>query len=260
MVGFGLDELVRVPVDRQGRMQPGAIPNTHGPTIACAQLGNVNTGSSDPIREIRTRLPGAWLHVDGAFGLWARCLDRGHLTDGAELADSWATDGHKWLNVPYDSGFAIVRDPSAMRRALAMRAEYVAADTAHPMDSTLEMSRRARAIDVWMALRTLGRRGVADGVERCCQLARRFAGRLTAHGLEVLNEVVLNQVLVGLPNEKKAHRVASEIQREGTRWCGSTRWQGRSALRISVCNFATGEGDVDESVDSIARAIRKTAA
>ncbi|MEO1229749.1 MAG: aminotransferase class V-fold PLP-dependent enzyme, partial [Myxococcota bacterium] len=198
LLGFGRDHVTVVPADRQGRLRADALPELKGPSIICAQAGNVNTGAFDPIDDLCSAASevGAWVHVDGAFGLWAAAgPTRKALVPGLGRADSWATDGHKWLNVPYDNGVAIVRDPAAMRASLAMRAAYLTQGT-HPMDFTLEMSRRARGVDVWAALRSLGRQGVADLIERSCARARRFAERLSAAGAEVLNEVELNQVLV----------------------------------------------------------------
>jgi glutamate/tyrosine decarboxylase-like PLP-dependent enzyme len=256
LLGLGRDRALRIPVDEQGRMIADALPDIDGPTIVCTQVGNINTGAFDPVGEIcrAVRPAGAWVHVDGAFGLWAAAVPgmRNRL-DGIEQADSWATDAHKWLNVPYDSGVAITRDASALKAAMAITADYLPTDTEHrnPSDFTPELSRRARGVDVWAALRSLGRRGVEDLVERCCSHARRFADGLRAGGYEILNEVVLNQVLVSFGDDDTTGRVIDEIQRDGTCWCGGTVWQGRRAMRISVCNWSTTESDVDVSLEAM---------
>ena len=258
VVGLGRKRVVRVPVDGQGRMIVEQMPRLSGPTIVCVQAGNLNTGSFDPFRAIceRARDAGAWVHVDGAFGLWARVAPtRAHLTDGIELADSWATDGHKWLNVPYDSGLAFVRDGDALRSAMAVTAEYLPTVSEHrnPSDFTPELSRRARGVDIWAALRALGRRGLAELVERNCRQARRFAEALSAAGYEVLNDVVLNQVLVSFGDSDVTSRVIAGIQADGTCWCGGTVWQGRTAMRISVISWATTDADVERSIQAMLR-------
>ncbi len=197
------------------------------------------------------RPAGAWVHVDGAFGLWAAAVPgMRHRVAGIEAADSWATDAHKWLNVPYDSGVAITRDAAALKSAMAITADYLPTVTEHrnPSDYTPELSRRARGVDIWAALRSLGRNGVEDLVERCCAHARRFAGGLQEAGYEILNEVVLNQVLVAFGDDETTRRVIEAIQRDGTCWCGGTAWQGRRAMRISVCNWATTAADVEMSL------------
>jgi glutamate/tyrosine decarboxylase-like PLP-dependent enzyme len=256
MLGLGRRRIVRVPVDDQGRMRADLLPDIEGPTIICVQAGNVNTGAVDPIGEIcsRARETGAWVHVDGAFGLWAAASPRlAYLVEGAELADSWATDAHKWLNVPYDSGVAFVRDPETLRSAMAITAEYLPTESEHrnPSDYTPELSRRARGVEVWAALRQLGRSGAAELIDRCCNHARRFAAGLAAAGYEILNEVVLNQVLVSFGDEETTLRVIEGIQRDGTCWCGVTRWQGRTAMRISVSSWATTEEDVERSLEAM---------
>jgi len=258
VVGLGRNRVVRVPVDTQGRMIVEQIPRLSGPTIVCAQAGNVNTGSFDPLRAIceRAREAGAWVHVDGAFGLWARVApSRAHLADGIELADSWATDGHKWLNVPYDSGLAFVRDGEALRSAMSIHAEYLPTVSEHrnPSDYTPELSRRARGVDLWAALRALGRRGLTELVERNCRQARRFAEALGAAGYEILNDVVLNQVLVSFGDAELTNRVIAGIQADGTSWCGGTVWQGRTAMRISVISWATTDEDVERSIRAMLR-------
>jgi glutamate/tyrosine decarboxylase-like PLP-dependent enzyme len=259
LLGLGRGRVLRMPADDQGRMRAETIPALDGPTIVCAQVGNVNTGAFDPVSEIceRAHEAGAWVHVDGAFGLWAAASpDLAHLVAGAEYADSWATDCHKWLNVPYDSGVAFVRDADALRRAMAITAEYLPTESRHrnPSDYTPELSRRARGVEVWAALRQLGRQGTAKLVEQCCRHARRFADGLRDAGHEVLNEVVLNQVLVAFGDGERTDRVIERIQREGICWCGGTEWQGRRAMRISVSSWATTTEDVDRSLESILRA------
>jgi glutamate/tyrosine decarboxylase-like PLP-dependent enzyme len=261
LLGLGRERVVRVPADEQGRMRADALPAISGPAIVCLQAGNVNTGAFDPIRTITqwARDAGAWVHVDGAFGLWARATaNRRQLADGAELADSWATDGHKWLNVPYDSGVAFVRDAAALRAAMAVTAEYLPVSTDHrqPSDYTPELSRRARGVDIWAALESLGRSGVDAMIDGCCRHATRFATGLAAAGFEVLNEVVLNQVLVSFGSAERTRRVIEALQQDGTCWCGSTVWQGRTAMRISVCSWATREADVERSLAAMVRAAR----
>ena len=262
IVGLGRNRVVKVPVDGQGRMRVGAMPRVDGPAIVCVQAGNVNTGAVDPIREIiqRAQEGGAWVHVDGAFGLWARVAPtRAHLVDGVELADSWATDGHKWLNVPYDSGIAFVRDADALCAAMSIHAEYLPTESQHrnPSDFTPELSRRARGVDIWAALRSLGRSGLSEMIERSCRQARRFAEGLSAAGYEILNDVVLNQVLVSFGTPEQTNRVIAGIQDDGTCWCGGTVWQGRTAMRISVSCWATTDDDVEESLEAMVDVARR---
>jgi glutamate/tyrosine decarboxylase-like PLP-dependent enzyme len=258
LLGLGRKRVVRVPVDGQGRMVPEKLPAIAGPTIVCAQAGNVNTGAVDPLGAIieRARAGGAWVHVDGAFGLWAAASPalRAQVA-GVEGADSWATDAHKWLNVPYDSGIAFVRDVHALRGAMAITAEYLPTETPHrnPSDHTPELSRRARGVEVWAALRTLGRHGLAEMIERMCRHAHRFAEGLAAAGFEVLSEVVLNQVLVAFGDAARTEKVVAALQAEGTCWAGGTVWQGRPAMRISVSSWATTESDVEESLAAMIR-------
>jgi glutamate/tyrosine decarboxylase-like PLP-dependent enzyme len=242
-------------------MRAGAMPRITGPTIVCAQAGNVNSGSFDPLREIaeRTREAAApaWMHVDGAFGVWARCAPaRAHLCDGLELADSWATDGHKWLNTTYDCGIAIVRDGAALGRTLTIKAEYLPVGIRDGSDTTLEGSRRPRGVEAWAALRSLGRRGLADMVERHCRQARRFADAFTAAEFPVLNDVVLNQVLVSFGDDRRTRAVIAAIQQDGTCWGGRTGWGGTSARRGSVVGWRTTRAAVDRSIEAILRIAR----
>ncbi len=258
VVGLGRKRVVKVPVDSQGRLKLAELPRMEGPTIVCVQAGNVNTGAFDPIGEIcdLAHDAGAYVHVDGAFGLWARASrEQAHLGAGIERADSWATDGHKWLNVPYDSGIAFVRDGDALRAAMAVTAEYLPTDSEqrNPSDFTPELSRRARGVEVWAALKSLGRSGVEELVARHCRQARRFAEALAEAGLEILNDVVLNQVLVAFGNAERTARVIAAIQEEGTCWAGITIWQGRTAMRISVISWATTDSDVERSIETIVR-------
>jgi glutamate/tyrosine decarboxylase-like PLP-dependent enzyme len=270
-LGLGTSCITAVDADGQGRMRPDAlraalasVNPAGGPLIVCAQAGNVNTGAVDPLEEICrvAHEAGAWVHVDGAFGLWAAASPRLRaLTAGAELADSWATDAHKWLNVPYDCGVAIVARPEALRAAMGTRASYLVHGTGGERDAlnhNPEFSRRARGIPVYAALRALGRSGVAELVERCCALAARFAERLAAEpGIEILNEVVLNQVLVRFDDDDaRTRETIARIQQEGTLWAGGTVWQGRAAMRLSVSNWSTDASDVEDSVAAIVRCAR----
>jgi len=261
LLGLGRSRLIKVPVDGQGRMRVEAMPTISGPTIVIAQAGNVNTGAFDPFSEIceRAHQTGAWVHVDGAFGLWAATApSRVNLATGMANADSWATDLHKWLNVPYDSGLGIVRDADALRAAMAITAEYLPTESAfrNPADYTPELSRRARGVEVWAALRTLGHKGVTEMIERNCREARRFAEGFQAAGYKVLNDVVLNQVLVSFGDAEKTNRIIAGIQTDGTCWCGGTVWQGQTAMRISVSSWATTDADVEASLEAMLRVAR----
>jgi glutamate/tyrosine decarboxylase-like PLP-dependent enzyme len=257
LVGFGRDRVVRVPVDGQGRMRFDAFPDVDDRTIVCVQAGNVNSGAFDPIPEIcaRAHSHGAWVHVDGAFGMWAAAAPaRAHLVQGVEDADSWATDAHKWLNVPYDSGLVFARDTDALRKAMSVGGAYLAQDEDRvPYQYTPDFSRRARGIEVWAALRQLGRLGLADLIERTCRYAGKFAEGLHAAGHRVLNDVVLNQVLVSFGSAERTREVIDRVQRDGTCWCGGTVWQGHTAMRISVSSWATTEADVERSLAAILR-------
>jgi glutamate/tyrosine decarboxylase-like PLP-dependent enzyme len=260
MLGLGRSRVVRVPVDGQGRMRAEEMAPLGGPAIVCLQAGNVNTGAFDPAAEIcaRAHAGGAWVHVDGAFGLWAAASRRyAHLVEGVAGADSWATDAHKWLNVPYDSGLAFVRDSVALKRAMSLTAAYLPqGGHREPSQYTPELSRRARGVEIWAALCSLGRNGLSDLIERNCRLAHRFAVELQGVGGEILNEVVLNQVLVSFGDAARTRLVIERVQQDGTCWCGPTEWQGRTAMRISVSSWATRDEDVDRSVAAILRAAR----
>jgi glutamate/tyrosine decarboxylase-like PLP-dependent enzyme len=275
-LGLGTDCIVPIAVDGQGRMRPDALADAlsnhgadgtgreAGPTIVCAQVGNVNTGAFDPVREIceLAHEHEAWVHVDGAFGLWAAVSPQlKTLLDGIELADSWATDAHKWLNVPYDSGLVLCAHPEAHRAAMSIRAAYLIQDEngeRDPLDYNPEFSRRARGIPVYAAIRALGRSGIAELVDRCHAMAVRFADALRDGGADVLNDVVLNQVLVRFGDDDAVtRRVVRDVQDEGTCWMSGTTWQGRAAMRISVTNWTTGPDDIDRSAETVLRTFRK---
>lgn len=258
LLGLGRSRGIKLPTDAQGRIQRNVLPVIQGPAIVCVQAGNVNTGAFDPIAEIceQAHAAGAWVHVDGAFGLWAAAApSTASLTAGIASADSWATDAHKWLNVPYDSGLAFVRDANALKAAMAITAEYLPTASPHrnPADYTPELSRRARGVEVWAAIKSLGREGIVDLVEGTCLHARRFADGLRAAGYDVLNEVVLNQVLVAFGDAETTNRVIAELQAEGTCWCGGTVWHGKTAMRISVSSWATTAEDVEMSLEAMLR-------
>jgi len=264
MLGMGRERLERIPTDAQGRLRADAFPALgNEPTIVCLQAGNVNTGAFDPADTVcqQARTGGAWIHVDGAFGLWAAAAPaRAHLMAGYANADSWATDAHKWLNVPYDCGIVFVKDQAPLRAAMSATAAYLMkgiGDTRDNDEYTPELSRRARGVEVWAALRSLGRQGLADLVERCCLLAQRFANQLRAGGCEILNDVVLNQVLVRFGDDDHTRATISRIQEEGTCWAGGTTWHGQAAMRISVSSWQTTEADVDASVLAMLEAARK---
>lgn len=260
LLGLGHDRVVRVPTDGQGRLQIDQLPALDDRTIVCIQAGNVNTGGFDPAAEVcrRAREAGAWVHVDGAFGLWAMASPGfAALTDGIAEADSWATDGHKWLNVPYDSGIVLVRRAADLRAAMSVSAAYLAESAEgdrEPSHYTPESSRRARGVEIWAALLTLGREGIADLVERTCRFARAFAQGLESRGFEILNDVVLNQVLVSFGSPETTRAVIGHLQAGSVCWCGGTVWQGRTAMRISVSSWATTETDVQLSIEAMIRA------
>jgi glutamate/tyrosine decarboxylase-like PLP-dependent enzyme len=257
LLGLGRSRVTTVPADNQGRMRTDSLPNLDELTIVCIQAGNVNTGAFDPASDVcpRAREAGAWVHVDGAFGLWASVAHRrAHLLSDFFEADSWATDCHKWLNVPYDSGIAFVREAEHLRNAMTISAGYLqVGDTREAAQYVPEASRRARGVEIWAALKSLGRSGLADMVERHCRLAGRFAEGLSRAGYDVLNDVVLNQVLVSFGDSGLNKQIIWEIQKDGTCWCGGTEWQGRPVMRISVSCWATTEEDIDRSLAAIIR-------
>ena len=267
LLGLGAGRARRVATDDQGRMEPAALAATlrdgSGPAIVCAQAGEVNTGAFDAFDPIADACAerGAWLHVDGAFGLWARATPRlRELARAAERADSWATDAHKFLNVPYDLGLAFVADPAAHLAVYTRDAAYLMRSEVErdPASYVPEASRRARAVPLYAALRTLGRRGVAELVERCCGLARQMAAALDAEpGLRVLNEVVLNQVLVALDDPRATDAALARIQADGTCWVGGTRWKAAPAIRVSFSNWSTTPADVERSAQAIVAAVRQ---
>ncbi len=247
--GFGADNLIRVPTDEQGRMIASQMPELDDSTLVCVQAGNVNTGAIDPIKEIclQANKKNAWVHVDGAFGLWARVSpSRTKQAEGFELADSWAVDLHKWLNVPYDGGLIMCKDARILQEALSVSAAYLPESVeADPYSYTPEMSRRARGIETWAAIYSLGQTGLTDLIDRCCSLAERFAAKLKAAGFQILNEVSLNQVLVSFGDSEMTSRIQKKIQEDGTCWCGGTVWKGTTAMRISVSSWKTTEEDID---------------
>jgi glutamate/tyrosine decarboxylase-like PLP-dependent enzyme len=261
LLGLGRQRVTRVATDSQGRMRADRLPALDDRTIVCIQAGNVNSGAFDPAAEIcqRARDAGAWVHVDGAFGLWAAASPHyRHLAAPFGQADSWATDGHKWPNVGYDCGLAFVKDGHALHSTMATSAAYLATTASRePSQFTPEMSRRARGVELWAALKSLGRRGLGDLIERTCLHARSFADGLRARGFDVLNEVVINQVLVSFGTDAATRAVIDHIQRDGTCWCGGTEWHDRSAMRISVSSWATTADDVELSLAAIERAAQR---
>jgi glutamate/tyrosine decarboxylase-like PLP-dependent enzyme len=271
LLGLGSEAAIRVDVDGQGRMRAeplaDAMREASGPTIVCAQAGEVNTGAVDPLPEIADlcRDAGAWLHIDGAFGLWASASPSlRRLVAGVERADSWATDAHKWLNVPYDCGLAFVAHPDAHRAAMRLVAEYLVVDekaTRDAMDWTPEFSRRARGFAVYAALRSLGRDGVAELVDRCCRHARTFGDELSRlPGCEVLNAVVLNQVLFRFGDDETTSAVLASVQESGEAWMSGTVWDGRAAIRISVSNWRTSDDDVARTLAAFRAALARSGA
>jgi glutamate/tyrosine decarboxylase-like PLP-dependent enzyme len=267
LLGLGASRVRRIATDGQGRMRAdelaAALRVHKGPCVVCAQAGNVNTGAFDPVEKIAelTKERGAWLHVDGAFGLWAAASrEKAALVRGVEKADSLASDAHKWINVPYDCGVVFCADEAAHRSAMSLAAAYIVATGSErdPHEFVPEESRRGRAVPVYAALRSLGRQGFAEMIERNCRQARRFAEGLRAAGHEVLNEVVLNQVLVSFGTPEQTQRTIAAIQEDGTCWCGGTVWQGRTAMRISVSNWSTTDEDVEKSIEAMVRVARKS--
>jgi glutamate/tyrosine decarboxylase-like PLP-dependent enzyme len=261
LAGFGKKRVKVVEVDGQGRMRADKFPKVNERTIVFLQAGNVNTGSFDPAQEIcpRAKADGAWIHVDGAFGLWAGASPKyQHLTRGFELADSWATDAHKWPNAGYDSGIAIMRDGDALRNAMTATAAYLDPSARRePMYHSPDSSRRARGVELWATLKSLGKSGLADLIDRTCGHARNLAAGLREAGYEILNDVVINQVLVSFGTPEQTREVIRRVQEDGTCWCGGTVWQGKTAMRISVSSWATTDVDVEKSLAAIIRIARQ---
>ena len=263
LLGFGRAQLKRMPVDDQGRMRVDKLPAIAGPTIVCIQAGNVNSGAFDPAPAIVdwAHQGGAWVHVDGAFGLWAAASGkRRHLMDGFAQADSWATDAHKWLNVPYDCGIAFVRHPMALRAAMSISGDYLLLGGRDATHFTPDGSRRARGVDVWAALQSLGRSGLEEMINRNCDQAKWLAEQLSAAGVDVLNDVVLNQVVVSFGDDARTKKVIAAAQQSGHCWCGGTRWHGREAMRISVSAWATTSLDTAATLKSLLESFHRVRA
>ncbi len=256
ILGFGSRRLIVAPTDDHGRVDPARLPELDDRTILCLQAGEVNTGEFDPFEPLidAARSAGAWVHVDGAFGLWARAsADRRHLTGGVERADSWTTDGHKWLNTPYDGAVAVCRDATALSEALNADAVYSTAEPLAQKNLTLEFSRRPRGLPIWAALRALGRGGVEELVERHCRQARRLAEGLAEAGVMILNRVVLNQVLGTLPGDRDVAAFLERVQAGGRIWFGPSKWQGKPAFRLSVSSWRTTDDDVETAIEEVGR-------
>ncbi len=258
LLGLGSERVVKIPVDSQGRMRADAFKFDDKPTIVCLQAGNVNTGSIDPMQQLipMAKEKGAWVHVDGAFGLWAAAATGyRHLTEGVNLADSWSVDLHKWLNVPYDSGVVICRYPEKVKAAMSINAAYLPPGTPGPYQLTPGMSRKARGVEAYAALLSLGKRGVSDLIERCCRHAKTLATGLEQAGFKILNDVVLNQVLVDFG--PRTEEIIQAIQQDRVCWVGGTEWQGKRAMRISVSSWATTDEDIQRSLQSMINAAEK---
>jgi glutamate/tyrosine decarboxylase-like PLP-dependent enzyme len=264
LVGFGRERIIRVPADDEGRIIVEQIPDTNGPTIICTQAGSVNTGNFDDVSTIcdRVKNKNAWIHVDAAFGLWAAASPKyKHFLAGIEKADSWGADAHKWLNVPYDCGLVFVKNKDALIQSMSSAASYLpTSGMREPFQYVPEMSREARGVAVWAALKSLGRKGLAEMIERHCSYAKQFARQLSQAGYTILNKVVLNQVLVSFGDADTTLRVIRRIQEEGTCWCGGTVWQGKTAMRISVSSWAHTDEDIQRSIDAIIAAAKKDGA
>jgi len=261
IIGLGRDRATVLPVDNQGRILARDLPTLTGPAIVCLQAGNVNTGASDPFGPLTewARSFGAWVHVDGAFGLWAAASPAtASEVAGLGEAQSWATDCHKWLNTTYDCGVALVRDQEALRKAMALSAAYLPGFAGEAIGLTPQSSQRARGVEVWATLAALGRDGVAELVDRSCRLARRFAEGVSSAGFEVLNHVVLNQVMVSFGSAETTDGVIAAVQDEGTCWCGPTTWQDRRAMRVSVSGWSTTEDDIDRSIAAVRECALRT--
>jgi glutamate/tyrosine decarboxylase-like PLP-dependent enzyme len=261
LLGLGRERVIVLPTDTQGRIVVSKLPRIAEPSIVCIQAGDVNTGAFDKAQEICSwaHESGSWVHVDGAFGMWAAASPaRAHLTAGFASADSWALDGHKWLNVPYDCGFAFVRNPESLRSAMSVQAAYLqVGQEREPVQWSPDMSHRARGVEIWAAIQSLGRTGIAEMIERSCQQAARFAAELAAAGYAVLNDVVLNQVLISFGSDAETEECVRAIQEEGTCWCSSTRRRGQLAMRISACSWATTDQDIEMSIAAIIRTVEQ---
>lgn len=258
MIGLGRERVLKLPCDDQGRISTRKLPDITGPTIVCLQAGNVNSGAFDPAEPLIewAHNAGAWVHVDGAFGIWALASsEKAHLAKGFTAADSWATDAHKWLNVPYDSGIALVADASALKDAMSISGAYlISGERRDAMNVTPDSSRRARAVELWAALKSMGRQGLSELVERNCRQAHKLAMALHQAGIEVLNDVVLNQVIVSFGSDQRTNDVIAKIQNDGECWCGGTVWHGRVAMRISISSWATTDDDIERSLSAILKA------
>lgn len=261
LLGFGKNHIIKIPCDKEGRILPDTLPNIGKDTIICLQAGNVNSGASDYFEKIipQANAAGAWVHVDGAFGLWARAsAHKKHLLAGVELADSWATDGHKWLNTPYDCGMAICRSPQAVHNVMTTIAPYLTEDTeVPPKDMVPEFSRRARGIEVWAAIKEMGSKGVADLIDRCCLHAEKLSEGLKEIGYTILNDVQLNQVVAKIGNPEQLQDILRLIQEEGECWFGSTYWQEQHAVRLSVSSWATTDEDIKRTLNAIQKVTNK---
>jgi glutamate/tyrosine decarboxylase-like PLP-dependent enzyme len=261
LAGFGQKRVTTVPADGQGRMRADRLPKLKKNSLVCIQAGNVNTGCFDPATEICewAHESDAWVHVDGAFGLWAAASPKyAHLVSGFEQADSWATDAHKWVNVNYDCGVVLARDAAALRTAMTISAAYLQPGALRePANQTPDASRRARGVELWAALKSLGKTGLGELIERTCAQAKRFAAGLREAGYEVLNDVAINQVLVSFGSAEATREVIRRVQEDGTCWCGGTVWQGKTAMRISVSSWATTDEDVEQSLAAILRIARE---
>lgn len=256
LLGIGTDRIEWVPCDDQGRMDAEKMPTPDETTIILTQAGNVNSGASDPIAGIVAKANGAWVHVDGAFGLWAAASDqtRSQLA-GYEGADSWVVDGHKWLNTPYECGLAICKHPTSIHAAMATQAPYLKVGGVAPKDMVPEFSRSARGVEIWAALHSLGRRGLAGLIDQSCQHAQTLANGLRNQGFEVMNSIVLNQVVAALPRgDGWSAELAGYVQESGDAWFGSTKWQGREAIRFSVSNWVTSDNDIQRTLEAVAAA------
>ena len=258
LLGFGKDQLIQLPCDNQGRIVANEIPDVGADTIVCLQAGNVNSGASDPFSDIisKAKKRGAWVHVDGAFGLWAKASpEKRHLVKEVQLADSWAVDAHKWLNTPYDCGISICRNPESVHEVMTTVAPYLSSNNiVPPKDMVPEFSRRARGVEVWAAIKEMGRDGITDLINRSCKHAEHLALGLKDMGYEILNDVVLNQVVATIGTADDIQAITLLVQKEGECWFGTTFWQGKHAFRLSVSSWATTESDIERTLSSICHA------